>query len=193
MVVCTRLAQQVERWPFKPVVRGSSPLVGKNFLSFYYMRRRTLRRGGDTPEWHDTPKQLTPQPHTRALKLLTPTRRFHPRKFRQRIGDALFNTRNLIANRFKSITKKLSPLKRRYVKFRRRNLKSAFEVLGIPLDSSVKEIEKAYRKLSKTTHPDRIINGPMSAYIKKEDMEHYTFLQQNVNGAYAKIKEELNF
>ena len=32
MNIITRLAQQVERWPFKPVVRGSIPLVGKELI-----------------------------------------------------------------------------------------------------------------------------------------------------------------
>jgi DnaJ-class molecular chaperone len=79
------------------------------------------------------------------------------------------------------------------VKFRRRNLKHEFEVLNIPLDSSVKEIEKAYKKLSKTTHPDRTNTVRMRPYMREGDLEHFTVLQQIVNEAYAKIKKELHF
>ena len=33
---CTRLAQSVERWPFKPVVEGSSPSAGEESESVWY-------------------------------------------------------------------------------------------------------------------------------------------------------------
>ena len=61
-------------------------------------------------------------------------------------------------------------------------MKNPYDVLGVPQNASEDEIKKAYRKLSRTYHPDANINNPNKA----EAEEKFKEIQQ----AYQQIMQE---
>lgn len=62
-----------------------------------------------------------------------------------------------------------------------------YEVLGISENASEDDIKKAYRRLAKKYHPDRLINA--SEIDKKVAKEKF----QKIQSAYEKIKEQRGF
>lgn len=68
-----------------------------------------------------------------------------------------------------------------------RNSDYEYEVLGVSKSASNDEIKKAYRKLAKKYHPDRLINA--NEVDKKVAKEKF----QKIQSAYEKIKEQRGF
>ena len=57
-------------------------------------------------------------------------------------------------------------------------MKNPYDVLGVPQNASEDEIKKAYRKLSRTYHPDANINNPNKAEAEEKFKEIQQAYQQ---------------
>lgn len=67
------------------------------------------------------------------------------------------------------------------------SLKQAYELLEIPENVSDKEVKKAYRKMAKEHHPDRVLN--MGVEFQKMAKERF----QKIQKAYELIKDKRGF
>ncbi len=62
---------------------------------------------------------------------------------------------------------------------------SYYEILGVPSDANQKAIKKAYRKLSRKNHPDKLVKVDLTEEEKKAREDHFT----EANNAYGTLSD----